>query len=102
MTEKHAMTAAEAQTFDRVSLTSIITLQEAAEERGCSCQPYADWYTYRRWGAQGMQVQKGEHGVKLQTWITVQGDDDKTTRSYPKRTTVFCRCQVKPKNERTQ
>ena len=96
-----AMTATQAQTFTRKSLSSEMTLADAARERGCSCRPYVDWFTYRRWKAQGFQVQKGEHGVKLTTYIPVFKTDPVTGEKVPngtrpRRTTVFCRCQTKP------
>lgn len=96
MTEAHAMTAAQATTFANRSLKHEVILAETADEKGCTCAAYRDWFTYRRWQALGFQVQKGEHGVKLTTWITYEDKDGKE-RSRPKGTTVFCRCQVKPK-----
>lgn len=98
---EHKMTATEAQTFDNFSLANALALTAAAEEHGCQCQPYQDWFTYRRWSAQGFQVQKGEHGVKLTIYIPVtkETDDGKTevTHTRPWHTTVFCRCQVQKK-----
>ena len=92
------MTATTAQSFDRTSAASVSILAQSAQDRGCTCRAYVDWYTYRRWKAQGYQVQKGEHGVKLTTWIrfTSTGKDGKEKEhTRPKGTTVFCRCQVK-------
>lgn len=98
MAEK--MTTARARTFDRMSTAHAAILALAAETNGCACVAYQDWFTYRRWQAQGQQVQKGEHGVKLTTWIPVTKTDDdgtkKVTGKRPKGYTVFCRCQVKP------
>lgn len=95
------MTAEQAVSFEHgESTTSAMILMMAAQERGCGCLPYQDWYTYRRWQAQGYQVQKGEHGVRLTVFKTVEEVDRKTgkkkTKSVPKGTTVFCKCQVKP------
>ena len=102
--ERRAMTADEARTFDRFSTTNASMLAAAAEQHGCQCEPYADWYTYARWQAQGMQVQKGEHGVKLGVIIhnekretDEQGQERITAVSRPWTTTVFCRCQVQAK-----
>jgi antirestriction protein ArdC len=84
----------------------IALLEEAAAEHGCSCKPYVDWFTYNRWKAQGMQVQKGEHGVKLTTYPKEEVVDKETgkikTISRPKTTTVFCRCQVANQNGRAR
>ena len=94
------MTAQQARHFEHgKSMASEVALAMAAQERGCNCQAYRDWFTYRRWQAQGMQVQKGQHGVKLTTWISYETEDkdgNVKTHSRPKATTVFCRCQVKP------
>ena len=82
------------------SLAHIALLEKAAAERGCTCKPYVDWLTYERWQGQGMQVQRGEHGVFLTTYPRETWKDDKGvehSRSFPKGTRVFCRCQVKPK-----
>ena len=102
MTEK--MTAEQATTFENgYSTASILIVTQALQERGCDCQPYTDTFTYNRWKAQGMQVQKGEHGIKLMTYIPVtkETDDGKTevTHTRPWSTTVFCRHQVKPIKE---
>lgn len=88
----------EATSFNRFSAYNAGVLAEAAEERGCQCVPYKDWFTYNRWLAQGMQVKKGEHGVKLVTIITkqIQAEDGTVkTEQFKKIATVFCRCQVK-------
>ena len=98
--EAPALTAVEARTFEHgKSMAHAMILAGAAQDNGCSCQAYQDWFTYRRWQAQGMQVQKGEHGVKLTTWVTFEREDSQgkvTVHKRPKGTTVFCRCQVAP------
>ena len=98
-TAMEAMTAVQATTFENGrSLTSEVALAVAAQEHGCQCEAYVDWFTYKRWQAQGMQVRKGEHGVHLTTWIhytTTDSKGNEVERVRPKSTTVFCRCQVK-------
>ncbi len=94
-----AMTAQEAITFSSKSLASELILAQAASDRGCDCIAYHDWFTYRRWRAQGQQVQKGEHGIKLTTYVPIYRDEDGQqvqVGTRPRTTTVFCRCQVKP------
>lgn len=97
MSEK--MTAAQAKTFeDGFSIANATILELAAQERGCDCEPYVDWFTYKRWQAQGFQVQKGEKSSRLPRYITVDKvQTDGTTKpvSIMKRSCVFCRCQVK-------
>ena len=98
--EQHKMTATDAQTFERHSLAHAAILAQAAEAKGCTCQAYQDWFTYNRWQALGFQVQKGEHGIKLTTWIEYDDETSNGTTTHhsrPNGTTVFCRCQVKPK-----
>ena len=98
-----AYTAETAKRFEHgASIPHILILEQEAQARGCTCEAYVDWFTYRRWQAQGFQVQRGEKGVKLTTFKPVEKVDEKgktVTSSVPRTTTVFCRCQVKPKGE---
>ena len=97
MTE-HTMTAEQARTFGGYSSGNALVLARAAKSRGCQCRPYEDWFTYKRWAAQGYQVKRGEHGVKIMTFISSQVEDTEThevkVRSRPWTAAVFCRCQV--------
>ena len=100
MAEK--MTAETATSFERGhSAHHMALLMQAARERGCECRAYVDWFTYARWAAQDMQVQKGEHGVKLGVFMQqeVKDENGEVIRrgSRPWVSTVFCRCQVKSK-----
>jgi len=93
------LTTEQARTFSTRSLTHAAYLAMVAAERGCTCQAYRDWFTYRRWKAQGYQVRRGEHGVKLTTFreqVTTDDDGNEKVIKRPWRTTVFCRCQVDP------
>ena len=103
MTQK--MTETQARTFDGHSTANeTIVLMELAAKGCTSCEPYKDIFTYRRWQAQGFQVQKGEHGIKLTTYIPIHKTDDDgkqvQTGRRPRTTTVFCACQVKPIEEK--
>ncbi|MFH1485876.1 MAG: hypothetical protein ABIH46_07390 [Chloroflexota bacterium] len=102
------MTAQEAQTFPNgkriTSYERLLWAREARAGRGeypdCQCEPYRDWYTFRRWLAQGYVVRRGEHGVKLPAIISVEDEDDEgevRMRTRPGVTVVMCRCQVVPK-----
>jgi hypothetical protein len=97
MTQK--MTPQDATRFEQgESATSTMILDLAAQANGCTCAAYVDWFTYRRWKAQGFQVQKGQHGVKLTTYIPVfKTENGEKVKSgvRPKAITVFCRCQLK-------
>lgn len=93
------MSAQEAQTFTHHSASNAEQLEIAAALKGCSCQAYQDWYTYKRWRAQGFQVQRGETGEKIVTYISKlekneAGED--LLQLIPRTVSVFCRCQVKP------
>lgn len=90
----YTMTNETARTFDRKSRSHEMVLAQVAAEKGCNCAAYVDWFTYRRWKAQEMQVQKGERGIKLTTWVPVKDDDGNVVRTFPRTVTVFCRCQV--------
>jgi len=93
-----AMTAAEARSFKHgESEHSSTILEMTASAKGCACKPYRDWFTLKRWNAQGYRVKSGEHGVRLTTYKTIKyTDDDGKTRQkkIPKRYYAFCRCQV--------
>lgn len=86
-------TAETATQFERYSEANAEVLHEACPE----CQAYIDWFTYKRWLAQGFQVQRGEHGTKL-TILAERKDKEDPEKTYkaPWRTTVFCRHQVQP------
>ena len=56
-------------------------------------------FTYNAWRALGRQVRKGEHGVKVCTWITCKDKTDPDNPSAykrPKTTTVFHISQTEP------
>ena len=74
------MNASEAQSFGRQSENHIMFLALEADKRGCSCAAYRDWFTYKRWTAQGLQVQKGEKSVKLPIYYQ-QKEKDKEKAS---------------------
>jgi hypothetical protein len=40
-------------------------------------RPRENVFTYHAWRALGRQVRRGEHGVKVVTYVTVQGKEDK-------------------------
>ena len=55
--------------------------------------PRENVFTYNAWKALSRQVKKGEHGVKITTWIPCKKKDKKTGKEEkfmrPKNTTVF-------------
>ena len=89
-TKAPAMTAEDARRFDRISPANAALVMASLS---CECNPYRDVFTYRRWKAQGYQVRRGEHGIKLsgvRDVVDKNGDSKKIFFG----TTVFCRCQV--------
>ena len=59
-------------------------------------EPRVNVFTYHAWRAKGRQVRKGEHGVKVVTWITGTDKETGEETKYPKRTTVFHVSQTDP------
>ena len=79
------------------SLLNYPAILEGFEAKGISyVEPRVNVFTYHAWRAKSRQVRKGEHGVRVVTWIT--GTDKKTgkEKTYPKRTTVFHVSQTDP------
>ncbi len=61
---------------------------------GQEIEPRVNVFTFNAWKALGRQVRKGEHGVKVCTWVEMskKAEDSKTEGSSfrsPKTTTVF-------------
>lgn len=93
--EKVTMTAQEAKTFDTYSARNAAEVEEAFP---CGCKPYENVFTYNKWQALGMQVQKGEHGKSLSVIREEKDKDDDGNVVVKKKmryARVFCRCQTK-------
>lgn len=87
------MTPAEAVTFDRESITNMVTAEQACPSG--ECEAYQDIFTYNRWQALGHQVRKGEHGTKITVFVPIKDKNTEQVRATrPKLVVVFCRCQV--------
>lgn len=100
-TPAHQMTPEQARSFEHGrSTTNAMILSLTLS---CNCVPYEDIFTYRRWQALGYQVQKGEKGHSITTYRTAKkGKDengDPIIHRFPRTSYVFCRCQVKPKED---
>jgi hypothetical protein len=63
-------------------------------------KPRENVFTYNAWKALGRQVRKGQHGVKVLTFIDVTKEDketgEKNTHRRPWHTTVFHISQTEP------
>jgi len=87
------MTEKEAKKFKYFSIKNARTLEGVCED----CKPYKDWFTYRRWKAQGEQIAKGQRGTQIKILVereikTENGEIKK--ERYPRTVTVFCRHQL--------
>ena len=86
-----------ARQFDRFSVANAVTVKKSLP---CGCEPYVDVFTYRRWKAQGFQVQRGQKAIKLPLIYKLSETDPKTGERTESRrigsAAVFCRCQVNP------
>ena len=95
MSEKVQMSESEARSFESFSVKNAAIVNGALE---CGCKPYEDVFTYNRWRAQGWQVKKGEHGIKLGVMKTIERENEAhETERFRVRghAAVFCRHQVK-------
>ena len=90
------MTPDEAKTFDRFSPINFAIVTSSLP---CGCVPYRDVFTYKRWKAQGLQVKRGERGIKIGTYAPITKKDEDTGEvkiigKRPWTSAVFCRHQV--------
>lgn len=60
--------------------------------------PRQNVLTFNAWKALGRVVRKGQHGVKVITWIDAQDKETGETRKLPRTTTVFHITQTEPLN----
>jgi len=87
------MTNTEALTFSSHSAKNAEILSTACPK----CEPYKDWFTFKRWVAQGLHIRRGEHGLRIGVIVEKSTDrkDPKAEVSQAFRTVpVFCRCQL--------
>jgi hypothetical protein len=114
------MTAEQAQSFEGFSLSSMLQITEAIAQRaaegthqGCTCEPYADVFTFNRWKALGQSVKKGERALRIASFVPVRGaetgegeDGEQGDAPKPKLRPInlilFCRCQVEKSKEYTR
>ncbi len=88
-----------ARQFDRYSVANAVAVKQALP---CGCEPYRHVFTYRRWRAQGFQVQKGQKAIRLPLIYQRTEKDAETGKETVSRrmgrSAVFCRCQVRSIN----
>jgi hypothetical protein len=97
MSQTATLTREAATTFARESTSNAVLLKSILS---CACNPYQDVFTFNRWKAQSMCVNKGAHGIHLPLVKVIEETDasgNKTqTRKVLGQSVVFCRCQVHP------
>jgi hypothetical protein len=72
MTKQEIAAQALANATQSASLANYPTIYEQFEQRGipaADIRPRENVFTYNAWLALGRQVRRGEHGVKVVTWI---------------------------------
>ena len=100
-TQKHQQAEALQRATQGLSAANYDAIFDGFTEKGITLQdirPRENIFTFNAWRAQGRTVCKGEHGVKITTWITCQKKDTTAAEdSYrrPKAATVFHISQTK-------
>lgn len=98
MKAENQMTPEQAVSFDGYSAGNAMVVRASLP---CGCEPYVDVFTYRRWQAQGCQVKRGEHGIKIAKVVATTREDKETGEKRDSRylgsATVFCRHQIERK-----
>lgn len=74
------------------SINNIVLVLEATALNGCNCNPEEnEVHHYNGWIELDMHVMKGQKSyIKVPTFIT----DSESGRTYPRRASLFCMCQV--------
>lgn len=88
------MSPEEAKTFATFSGMNATTVALSLD---CDCEPYKDVFTYKRWLAQGFQVQRGEKSIKIPVMMSSVKEVDgvEISKRFMGTGALFCRCQVK-------
>ncbi len=88
---------------NNLSMLNYPAIYEGFAEKGISdVIPRENVFTYNAWRAKGRQVRKGEHGVKVVTWIDCKSKDIDPDTGEPKKykraksATVFHISQTDP------
>jgi len=104
VTKQEAQAEALARVEQSDSYANFPAIFDGFMERGIAetdIEPRVNVFTYRAWQAKGRQVMRGEHGVKVETWITIPAGPDPQTGEWreaskrPKTATVFHVTQTK-------
>ena len=99
MTATEQQSEALSRATNNLSMLNYPAIYEGFAEKGIpesEISPRVNVFTYNAWKAKGRQVSKGEHGVKVVTWIKGTDKESGKEKTYPKRTTVFHISQTDP------
>ena len=94
MTNAEMAQEALSRAVNGASLSNYPAIYQGFMERGIpedDIQPRENVFTYHAWRARGRQVERGQHGVKVLTWITVAEKTDKATGEVVKKSGRFCK-----------
>lgn len=105
MTKQEMQQEALSRARGGLALSNYPAVYAGFQEKGIpetDIKPRDNVLTFNAWKALGRQVKRGEHGVKITTWINrtkeVETEDGKTETKafrYPKNATVFHISQTK-------
>jgi len=104
VTKAEIKAAALANATQNQSVANYDAIFERFMEKGIpeeDIEPRVNVFTYNAWLALGRRVKRGEHGVKITTWIGTSFKDEETGerkpgKRRPKTTTVFHISQTEP------
>ena len=91
MTKDEQNTEALERAQTGLSSANYAAILDGFAERGIhDAEPRVNVFTYGAWQQLGRQVQKGQHGIKITTWIRCQGKPDASgeRESYKRRKVV--------------
>ena len=96
MDKKQIQSQAYSRAVGNSSARNYATIVSGFVARGISADditPRVNVFTYNAWKAQGRQVRKGEHGIKITTFIPIPGKKDEHGKAEikvrPKTAVVF-------------
>jgi hypothetical protein len=98
MTTQLTIDEIRAEALDRAkngaSMTNYSAIYSGFAAKGIAesdIKPRENVFTFNAWKAQGRSVKKGEHGVKITTYVNVDGDESDDSEGYriAKLVTVF-------------
>ena len=87
------MTKQQATQFERFSEINAEILESICTK----CEAYKDWFTFKRWEAQGEMIARGQHGTRITVIVKTNDNSDKKEDVQTAKVwhaVVFCRHQL--------